>query len=221
MKYAVLILVLLHGFYAWSQGSLINVSAEADMSGTDIWMQQEFTVQLPDSVQSIALKALQFEGVALSAISIRSETEPLTYKTQKTKGLHHILLPLNLKEKTQSFKVRYKIQVQKELFYVPLFFTDLSAASSDNTFFKMDIKLPKEQPYHLYFPSLVTTEKSEGDLKRISFQLPALPSVLRMALPLEGGKKISFANKVDGAVALLFLGIGYLIWRNRKRLAYA
>ena len=119
---------------------------------------------------------------------------------------------------SDSIQLSYTVKVSKDIFYVPFFFSNLSAASSDDGFFKLN--LISSESIHVHFPTTEMIEAMDGDVQRSSFELPALISGVRLELLNDSESPRDIVAIVDGSVALLFAGIGFLIWYNRKKLIY-
>jgi len=217
MKTLLCFLVSLYGFNLAAQSSLLGGSAILEIETQKVHVQQTLEVQLPDSVQQLQLRILDFEGSSLSNISVTSNGKEIRFQTTALDGLS--TLQLNSTEDFRQLKLSYWIDTTTPDFYIPFFFTDLAAANSENSFFKIAIRLPETQDYILHFPSLAVNETVHGGKKEVSLEVPALISVLRMEL-IDEKKAIGFAGMMDALVALIFVGIGIAIWINRKRLAY-
>lgn len=217
MKTLLCILVSLYGFTITAQSSLLGGSAILEIEAQKVYIQQTLEVQLPDSVQQLKLRILDFEGSFLSNISVSSNGKDIHFEKEVLDGISTI--KLNSTKGFQQLQLSYEVATAATDFYIPFFFTDLVAANSENDFFKMTIKLPETQDYVLHFPNLLANETVNGGKKKIVLDVPALISVMRMEL-VDEKKAIGFAGMMDALVALIFVVIGIAIWLNRKRLAY-
>jgi len=220
MKRGILFLTFLWAFAITAQSELLNVSAQVVINGSDIVVEQSLILNLPDSVQGFQLKALDFKGTTLSEISAKSENTNLNLTKSYTEGLNLIQLAANDSITFKNVVVKYKVAVEDADFYLPLFFTNLPAASSDNEFFKMNIKMLEKQAYAIHFPKVKTATKAANQYKEIMFQVPALPSLIRIELYSPETSKFNFIDIVDWVVGLVFVIIGFFIWLNRKKLMY-
>lgn len=217
MKWLSLCILILGPCMLVAQGTLERVSVTMDLMDTEISIKQRFVLDAPDSIQSIHLKALQFEGTVLSKIAIEDGQKEIVFKEEDQKGLQQLKLRSITGFKT--IDLSYRVQVGHEKFYLPLFFTELPAATSDNDFFKMEMHLSKTQGYTIYFPGVPIKEQINGEIRTLSMEVPALPSMVRMEL-FKGDKGAYYVDYIDMTVALLFVGIGLLIWKYRKHLIY-
>ncbi len=218
MKQCILLLTLLFCLSLKAQGELLDVSATVNISSAHIQVEQHLKFNLPDTVKQIEIKALQLEGTELLFNNAISDNELLTGMPIATKGLTH--LKLTSANPLKEVIIRYTLKVDKEIFYIPLFFTNLTAAGSENNFFKLRVAAPEIQKYNLLFPDVITTKKVVNHVSITNLELPALPSLLRLEKLSNKSKGVRFLNFVDGFVALIFLIIGGLVWKNRKRLIY-
>lgn len=220
MKRFLLFLTLVYTFNITAQSELLSVSAEVDITTSAIIVQQNLILNLPDSVQVFKLKALDFKGTTLSDISAKSGETNLNLKESYSEGLNHIELTASNGISLKDISITYKVEVDEANFYLPLFFTNLAAASSDNGFFKMNIKMLQKQAYIIHFPKVEIIEKTANNYKELIFEVPALPSLLRIELFSDEKSGFNFINTVDWLVGVIFVVIGFLIWKNRKKLMY-
>jgi len=217
MKTIFCVIVFLCGLTMVAQNSLLGGSAILEIEQDRVYVQQTLDLQLPDSVQQLQLRILDFEGSSLYNISVISNGKETNFETEQINGLR--MLKLVSTEGFQKLKLSYSVDTANSDFYIPFFFTDLVAANSENDFFKIAIHLPQTQEYVLHFPNLAVKETLSGEKKVIALEVPALVSVIRMERVNEK-KAIGFAGIMDGLVAFIFVIMGILIWINRKRLAY-
>ena len=201
----------------WSQGTLEKVSVDIKFQDATILVRQQFTMNMPDSIQTIRLKALEFEGNTFLGEVVANGIRPIIVEKEEKKGLDQ--LKLTSASGFKEIMLSYKLEVVKGTFYVPLFFTELAATSSDIDFFQMKMQMSEQLDYAIYFPGVPVQEQIEKGIKAVRFTVPALPSLVRMELFSEK-KEAGFLDNVDMIVALLFVGIALLIWKYRKRLAY-
>jgi len=220
VKKGVLFLAFLWTLTITAQSELLSVSVKADMTASVIEVKQNLILSIPDSIQEIELKALKFAGITLSLTTVTSNNLNIAYKENQTEGLNSVLLVLNKGENIKNITVDYTIKIIEDYFYLPLFFTNFPAASSKNDFFKMDIKMPEEQAYTIHFPKVAIEEKIENNAKQIIIEAPALPSLLRMEIFSETKKETTFVDMVDWLVGVIFIIIGFFIWKHRKKLMY-
>ncbi|NAS29939.1 hypothetical protein GTQ40_03045 [Flavobacteriaceae bacterium R38] len=220
MKKVILLLTFLWTFTIAAQSKLLNASANIDMTASTIVVQQNLALDVPDSIQNLELKALDFKGTKFSLTSVESNFGDLNFRESYTEGLNHIWLTSDSGKSLNNIVLTYSIEVENSNFYLPLFFTNLPAASSDNGFFKMNVKMLPEQAYTIHFPKVKIEEKTENDLKELRFEVPALPSLLRMELLSEEAGEFNLINMVDWLAGFVFVIIGFFIWRNRKKLVY-
>ncbi|MCC1485104.1 hypothetical protein [Winogradskyella immobilis] len=201
-----------------AQSQLTSASAKVDMSTEVISVTETLNFKLPDSIHNITLKALKFQKIAIEIIEVISEDKNLDFQIIPDKGLHQIRI--TSKEQIKSINLNYKVDVKNNNIQIPLFFTDLSAATSENDFFIAEIKTNSNDYLNVLFPNVDLNESMENELKILRLEIPALPSVLRLERLSTKEKGFTFLSIIDGLVALIFVVIGILIWRNRKRLIY-
>ena len=217
MKTLFCFLLTLSGCTLMAQSTLLGGSASLDVDVQKVQVQQTLELQLPDSVQQLRLRVLDFDRSALSNVSISVENKEIPFEASGTEGIRNFDLVSN--KGFQQLDITYEVNFTQPDFYVPFFFTDLASEDSENGFFKIAISLPEAQAYTLHFPSLNTKERANDGNKMVELELPALISVLRMEL-IDGEKTLGFASIMDGLVVFVFVVMGILIWMNRKRLVY-
>lgn len=219
MKKFALVFVFFAVVQVIAQGELRGVSAEVDMSGIAIQVEQTLHLNLPDSVQSIEVKAFEFPGTALSLISANSAGEILLLEELEKEGMKYVKLSTQT-GRLSDILFTYEARIAEDQFNLPFFVTDFSAASSDNDFFKLNIRMKKSQAYSLRFPKVDMQEITGESYKEIQLEVPALPSFLGMELYTGEKEAVEISTIVDWLVALIFVGIGFLIWFNRNLLSY-
>ncbi len=203
-----------------AQGELTAVSVEVDIADSMLQVRQAFSLSLADSVTSFDIKALQFEGTSLDFLTASLEGDDLVLEDIPEQGMNRLRVNKAEGETWSRVVCTYEAKVRGKQFYLPLFFTNFSAASSQNDFFSIQIRMPKTQNYTVLFPTVKWEESGSQADKVMRFEVPALPAFLR--LKQQDGEKAGIAlnDAVDIGAAFLFLGIGLLIWVNRKRLSY-
>ena len=217
MRTLLCFLLSLSGCVVMAQSTLKGGSAALDVDGKKVHVKQSLEVQLPDSVQQLRLRVLDFDGSSLSNISISANNLEIPFEVSGMEGIRSF--DLRSDQGFQQLAITYEVGITQSDFYVPFFFTDLASADSENGFFKIAISLPEAQAYTLHFPNGNTKETISDGKKMIVLEVPALISVLRMEV-LDGEKIFGFASIMDGLVVLVFVVMGVLIWLNRKRLVY-
>jgi len=202
------------------QGQLTGVNTRVNMLGSDIQISQEFTVTLPDSIRTVTLKALLFEGTTFSSVLVESNGKLTTVKEEGHKGLRQFTVSAEGDAPLKTIMVSYILETQNNDFKIPLFFTNLPAAHSDIDFFKGALYVSENTKYQMHFPKVVLNELPDNAIKEVMFRLPALPAMIHLEVGAVDTAGFWRNNQVDIMVAFVFLGIGFLIWKNRKRLAY-
>jgi len=211
-----------------AQSKLTGVSTDLKCINEQYFIQQNINVNLEDTVSYLDLKALIFEGSDIKDIEVFVGTNydsddkvihPVHFNNLNSKGLTHLRIILK-ESNAETISIHYTVKVDKSTFYLPLFFTDFVAASSDNDFFKMSISYAQKEYYQIHYPTVQLTELIENGKIVAQFELPALTSMIRMEQLAYADKPFNFVDLVDWGVALLFILIGFLIWHNRKRLIY-
>ncbi|AXT20114.1 hypothetical protein D7030_03065 [Flavobacteriaceae bacterium AU392] len=203
-----------------AQSELTSASVEIDIKDTSyIEVKQTLLLNIPDSIQQLNLKLLKFEGISVTLNKVNSNKEMINFTKEDSKELQEIILFSNGRP-FQTIELNYSVQVENEEFYLPLFFTELLASSSDNDFFNARIKMQNNQNIIMHFPNVELTENVEFNKKNITMQVPALPSLFRMEFTSETVSRASVTAIVDWVIALVFVLIGIIIWRNRKQLMY-
>ncbi len=171
--------------------------------------------------QSFTLKALLLDDNFQnnSEISVASSGKTTVNQTEKSDAFNLAKVTFNKDLEKGWIELSYTVKVNKDLTEVPLFFTELSAVSSEEDFFTFELELPENQSVYFHFP---TTEVIQTPLvsekQSISFNLPALPSMIRLELDeSQASNKIAV---IDISVGLIFLLIGLLIVRYRNVFRY-
>lgn len=220
MRKTVSLFAVLFTVIIGAQSELTSASVEIDIKDTSyIEIKQTLLLNVPDSIQQMNLKLLKFEGTSVTLNEINSSEEVISFTEIDSKELQQITLFSDGKP-FQAIELDYSVQVENEEFYLPLFFTDLPASSSDNDFFKARIQMQNNQNIIMHFPNVELTENIEFNKKNVTMQVPALPSLFRMEFTSEAVSKASITAIIDWVVALVFVLIGIIIWRNRKQLMY-
>ncbi len=200
-----------------AQASLKAVSVDIDFKGTTVVVRQQFSMMVPDSVQKIHLKALEFKGTEFKGVIAANGIKPVKVEEQLQDGLRQLALSSDVG--FDEITISYQLQIGQGILNLPLFFTELPAVPSKTDFFRMKMQMPEGLRYNLYFPGVPVEEQTHAGVKTVQLQVPALPSLIRMEL-FYGEKETRLMDIVDIMVAFLFVGIGLLIWKYRKRLAY-
>lgn len=220
MKRLVYILLLFGLTGLSAQGELTAVSVEVTMDDSVFQVRQTFSMSLADSVSSFQIKALEFEGTNLDFLAATLAGEELAYSKIPEEGMERLEVSKPAGKAWSAVVCTYEVKVTDQQFYLPLFFTNFSAATSENDFFSMQLRMPAAQNYTVLFPTVKVEESLNDTEKVLNLEVPALPSFLRLQR-LEGEQRgLSLNATVDLLAVFLFLGIGILVWVNRKRLSY-
>ncbi len=203
-----------------AQGKLLGVLTQVDMTGEVIEIQQDLALDLHDSITSIQVKVLLFEGTSLGEIMVTTNERTLEYETTISEGLKVLQLILPDDKTPDKISISYRIKVKRSDFYLPLFFTNFPAAASNDDFFKAQFKMPLTLQYRIHFPKVDTETTETATFKTVALHVPALPSLLRMAVFTKKKKGLDYAKVIDILVIGIFISIGFLIWVNRKQLVY-
>ena len=219
MKYFTCIFICFLSVISIAQSELTGAAVDIVINDTRVEVQQQLTLNVPDSIQKIALRALEFAGTNLTLEEISSAGKSLNFEQTEAEGLNVVTVTSN----QQAFKtldIRYTIIAEKAHFYLPLFFTNLPAADSDNDFFKAHLKLPKNQNFVVHFPKVDMVQSEIQKEQLITLEVPALPSLFRLELLPKEATGMQFAAMVDWFVAFIFVVIGIIIWIKRNQLRY-
>ena len=200
-----------------AQGKLTEVTVDAQFIDGEFYIEQKLFIEA-DTVQSLELKALKFENSTISEIRVES-LKTVDFEVQEEDEIVKVQVK-SYSEEQPAIIVYYKVKPLNPEFYIPIFFTDLQASDSDNGFFNMNIRLSEEQGYFVHFPTVEIRETIAEEDKSLSFDLPALPSVIRMEWTNGNNGFWNYINMADWIVAVIFVIIAILIWRNRKQLIY-
>ena len=219
MKYFAGILICFLSINSIAQGELTRSTVDITIKDKRVEVQQKLQLNVPDSIQEIELRSLEFAGTNLSLEKIIANGVDLNFEQNQAKGLNLITVT-SIEQPFTNLDLRYWVNPEKAHFYLPLFFTNLPAANSDNDFFKANLSLPKDQKFELHFPKVEMTQSIEQNERLISLEVPALPSLFRMELLPKDAKGMQFATMVDWVVAFIFLLIGIIIWNKRNQLRY-
>lgn len=203
-----------------AQGELVAVSVEVAAEDSAFQVRQTFTLDLADSVPSFEIKALEFEGTKVNFLTATLDKVDLVVTDSSDKGMTRLKLSKGEGKSWSEVVCTYEAEVTRRQFYLPLFFTNFSAATSENDFFSMQLRMPVDQNYTLLFPTVKLEESSDPTDKVINLEVPALPAFLRLQRHDGNRETLTLNDTVDLLAVFLFLGIGLLIWVNRKRLSY-
>ncbi|MEP1097545.1 MAG: hypothetical protein ABJG78_20680 [Cyclobacteriaceae bacterium] len=212
MRLFSILVCLLLSFCILGQSTIEKVVTEVRYEDQQFHVAQTLYFNLSGSTETIELKALRFKNMQIGVVDISG------FKYVQQHGDDLIRITLHV-ESIDSVELRYTVKATEKVFYLPLFFTNLAAASSEDGFFKMDL-LAQSQSIHVHFPTVETREITEEGVNRSSIELPALISGVRLELLDDSESPSDIVAIVDWSVALLFAGIGFLIWYNRKKLIY-
>ena len=214
--------------FLFAESTISGVKTSLVCAEGEYFVQQDLMVELDDTLSYFDLKALIFEGTEIKYIDVSFGREngskdevmsPVDYEALNSSGITHLRIS-NKPKKVALIRLQYALRISKDVFYVPLFFTDFGAASSDNDFFRMNIQYAETANYHLHFPTVpISTENQDGTLIS-QFELPALASMIRMERLEDSNERVNYVNIIDGSVALAFVIVGFLIWYYRKQLIY-
>ncbi len=225
MRSALLIFVLLSSIAAIGQSKLtgVRVSAEylTDSKQYQITERLYFDTLVADKYLTIKRLLLEEGGGPDKGETPDISTNARIENTTVKQNLVEIQLKVLSKQEGNWLEVKYVISEAPAITNIPLFFTELSAASSDEQFFQFSLNLPAHQSYYFHFPSGPVAERPGLDgQKQLSFTMPALPSVVRLELMEEDRTAAQLTTLIDIAVALIFGIIAVLIWAYRKKLIY-
>lgn len=219
MKYFACFLSCFLSVISIAQSELTNATVDITINETRVEVQQNLQFNIPDTVQKITLRGLEFAGTNLVLNGISSVGKALDFNQSQGKGITSVTITTN-EQPFKTLVLNYTIIPAKANFYLPLFFTDLPAANSDNDFFKASLKLPKNQNLLLHFPKVELAESETANEHLINLEVPALPSLFRLELLPKEATGMQFATMVDWLVAFLFVIIGIIIWNKRNLLKY-
>lgn len=207
MRSFLLIIGVWISFLTQAQNTLDSVQTVVHRKNGKYEIQQSFFLTISDP-QPLQLRALRFDGIVFEYISVENQDFVQTTSDEEIR--------LNIAQYRQPLVVSYNVRPSDKLTNLPLFFTPFNASSSVDDFFRCKFTGEHDQSFYLHFPNveLITTE--EG----FSFQLPALPSALRIELVDGSTSRSNIVTIADWIVAVIFLAIGVLIWFNRKKLIY-
>ena len=202
------------------QGSLLSASATMNLSDEKISVSQYFKIDVPDSVSNIRLRALDLENTTISLKTITSEGKALLFTEENIKGLYVFKIATAENDVYENIELNYDVAYSGNSLSIPLFFTDMPAASSDINFFETTLFIPENQEYKFHFPKVSTKTDNLASQKKVTYNLPALPSMIKLELYGSEKRSASFLSVVDALTLLIFIGIGILIWVKRKHLKY-
>ena len=219
MKYFACVISCFLSVMSIAQDELKSAFVDITINQGRVEVQQTLQLNIPDTVQKITMRALEFAETNLVLNGISSVGKALDFKQSQTKGLNSVTISTT-EQPFKTLVINYTVIPAKAHFYLPLFFTNLPAANSDNDFFKAILKLPKNQNLLLHFPKVELIESETANEQLITLEVPALPSLFRLELLPEAATGVQFTMVVDWFVALLFVIIGIIIWNKRNLLKY-
>ena len=222
MRLIPLILALLVFNIGISQTKLTGVAVEVQyqLDAKQYSVKEVMNFDTLMAGETLKLKSLILNG--------SKETEPFIASRNaqfKVKKISQDLAEFDLQvwrnTSDNLLEVTYLVEEASGTTDIPLYFTELPAASSNEGFFRFEMDVPEKQSYHFRFPS-VTLEEAMMDngYKKVSFSMPALPSMVRLSLLEEDAEAPMATAVIDIAVAATFIFIALLIWRYRKKLVY-
>ena len=119
MKYFTCIFICFLSVISIAQSELTGAAVDIVINDTRVEVQQQLTLNVPDSIQKIALRALEFAGTNLTLEEISSAGKSLNFEQTEAEGLNVVTVTSN----QQAFKtldIRYTIIAEKAHFYLPL-----------------------------------------------------------------------------------------------------
>ncbi len=225
MRWLLIILGLIISNGLFAQSKIDQVAIEAKTIDGIFYVTEKLHVSLMDTVTVLNLKSINFSGSEISKVIVQVNDDQrlatdLSYELVNNEGLYHIKIGIP-DAKLRVIQVSYLVTTKQKEVYLPLFFTDLAAAASENDFFNMLISYPENESFYLHFPAgnLVRSNEISG-YETIQFNLPALASVVRLERLASHTSSPFYIKAIDWATALLFIAIGIIIWFYRKKLIY-
>ncbi|NNF33976.1 MAG: hypothetical protein HKN68_07700 [Saprospiraceae bacterium] len=195
-----------------------SVQANMIIQDGSIAIIEEISYELSNDPDSLIVKILPFEGSELFIDSILMNDAPQSYEILTMKPIIIIKLS-SVKNGMEKLIFHYRIAFNEASFFIPLFFSDLTATKSQSDFFNLKMNWSKDEDYNIHFPKVPMEVKENANQKFTTLEMPAAPSLVRMQR-VEGHSSLSFNQVVDLGVGAVFLLIGLLLWMNRKKLAY-
>jgi len=150
-------------------------------------------------------------------LSGKGQTGPIT----KAKALQSFVVKFAQAQKNGWVQVSYVVNKHEALTEIPLYFTELAAATSAEDFFTCQLQIPKQQMVYFHFPTAVLSQSlTDQGQQLVAFNVPALPSMIKLELAEDVSRASFNTTLIDISVAVVFIVIGVLIYRYRKVLIY-
>ena len=214
----VLIVILTLGFISLSANEGVEkVMVEIELKENSCFVKESILINLSDSSKKLRLRALTLDGSQMVLDSVHVNHEAISQEIMQINPTLDI--EVNVPPENNSIDIYYHLINMEEEYSIPIFFTSLIGLNSELDFFKATIKSTIDKMYGIKFPLVPFIEKESGLYKTVSFQLPATPSMIRM-VKVQSLKQMNSIKWVDWGVGLVFIFIGFLLWINRKKLAY-
>ncbi len=219
MKLYTAIFLLCFTLNLFGQGQVTSILVTVDLQPKTINVHQELAINLPDSIPSMTLKLLKFNQSisSINMVLVNEKKITLQEETQQ-EGIRHFSINTPKDESIKKLSISYSLNNTKTKTDIPLFFTELPATHSDADFFKASIHFAQGLDYNINYPKVELEEMTTTNGTTVQFDLAALPSVLRFEK--DNKQQIKSETMIDFGAGFLFLIIGGIIYKNRKRLAY-
>lgn len=211
---------------ATSQSKLTSASVKMmyDEQGERFHIKEKLFLDTIQAGQVIRCKALRLtdnftadtDNIAVS-FSGRGEVDSFS----QAAGLQTFQATMQQAEKDGWIELSYMVDELGQVSEIPLFFTEFAAASSEEDFFSLELEIPEERSAFFHFPTAKVLALPAGSGNQLlSFSIPALPSMVRLELAEDVSNASFQVTLIDLGVALVFVLIGFLIFRYRKMLIY-
>jgi hypothetical protein len=212
------LIFIISSFCLSANGGVKSVEASVKINGSVAAISETIYFEIPDSVRSVVIKALPFEGSQVFIDSLKLDHELLSYEVLSMNPIILLRVPIGMLS-SNKLTFHYRVKVKEKSFFLPLFFSELHSLNSDTDFFAMEIIWSQNENYTIHFPKVPMKVNHEGNEEVVSFQLPAAPSLIRMEMT-DGKSGFSINQLIDISVGVVFLIIGFVLWIFRKKLAY-
>ena len=211
-------MILMSSLSLTANGSIDGVDFRMEVSDAVINIEEVISFSTVSGLNHVKLKLLSDYDSQVTIDSLSLNNKSLAFEITDLNPVLEIKLPLE-EVGEGTIEVYYHIESAGDVNTIPVFFTDLAASNSDSDFFDAEFQWDQNDEIRIRFPSS-NYETSLTNGKKISrLELPALPSMIKLQRGFsQSGPDVN--EWVDWGVAIIFLFIGGILWKFRRKLSY-